>query len=164
VKLERSARRRWRNSGDNTHREEWQEAGREKRKCITQAKRKQFREAIAEVAESNNIWKLAKWGHTKAHLPELPIMPDLTTPTSTAYTIQEKAEALKQRFYPNIEADLSDIRDTSLSNESFPHNIIEIDHAATKEEVIKVLKRLRPFKALGRDGIPNGLLKAMAPN
>jgi hypothetical protein len=55
VKLERSARRRWRNSGENTHREEWQEAGKEKRKCIAQAKRKQFREAIAEAAESNNI-------------------------------------------------------------------------------------------------------------
>jgi hypothetical protein len=90
-------------------------------------------------------------------------MPALTTPTSTAYTIQEKAEALKQRFYPNIEADLSDIRDTSLSNESFPLDTLEIDNAATKKEVIRVLKRLRLFKALGRDGIPNGLLKAMGP-
>jgi hypothetical protein len=34
---------------------------------------------------------------------------------------------------------------------------------AIKEEVIKVLKRLRLFKALGRDGIPNGLLKAIGP-
>src|SRR3982075_990106 len=164
VKLERSARRRWRNSGENTHREEWQEAGKEKRKCIAQAKRKQFREAIAEAAESNNIWKLAKWGRTKAHLPpELPIMPVLTTPTSTAHTIQEKAEALKQRFYPNIKVDLSDIRDTSLFDESFPLNTLEIDHVATKKEVIRVLKRLRLFKAPGRDGIPNGLLKAMGP-
>jgi hypothetical protein len=88
VKLERSVRRRWRNSGDNTYKEEWQEVGREKRKCIAQVKRKQFREAIAEVVESNNIWKLAKWGHTKAHLPpKLPIMLASTTPTSTTYTI-----------------------------------------------------------------------------
>jgi hypothetical protein len=55
VKLERSIQRRWRNSEENTHREEWQEAGKEKRKCIAQPKRKQFREAITEVAESNNI-------------------------------------------------------------------------------------------------------------
>jgi hypothetical protein len=89
-------------------------------------------------------------------------MPAFTTLTSTTYTIQEKAEALKQRFYPNIEVNLSDIRDTSLSNESFPHNIIEIDHVATKEEVIKVLKRLRLFKALERDGIPNRLLKTIS--
>jgi hypothetical protein len=90
-------------------------------------------------------------------------MPALTTPTSTTYTIQEKAKALKQRFYPNIEVDLSDIRDTSLSDKSFPLNTLEIDYVATKEEVIKVLKRLRPFKALGRDGIPNELLKAIGP-
>src|SRR3981081_881889 len=90
-------------------------------------------------------------------------MPALTTPTNTTYMIQEKAEALKQRFYPTIEVDLSDIRDTSLSDESFPLNTLEIDNVATKEEVIRVLKRLRPFKALGRDGIPNGLLRAMGP-
>jgi hypothetical protein len=32
-----------------------------------------------------------------------------------------------------------------------------------KEEVIRVLKRLRLFKVLGRDEIPNGLLKAIGP-
>jgi hypothetical protein len=69
VKLERSVRKRWRNSGDNTHREEWQEAGKEKCKCIAQAKRKQFREAIAEVAESNNIWKLVNGGVRKHTSP-----------------------------------------------------------------------------------------------
>jgi hypothetical protein len=34
---------------------------------------------------------------------------------------------------------------------------------ATKNKVIRVLKRLRLFKALGSDEIPNGFLKAISP-
>ena len=36
-----------------------------------------------------------------------------------ACTISEKAEFLKARFYPTIEADLLDIEDLSFSRESF---------------------------------------------
>jgi hypothetical protein len=55
-----------------------------------------------------------------------------------------------------------DIRNTLLSNKSFSLNTLEIDHVATKEEVIRVLKRLRLFKALGKDRIPNRLLKVIS--
>jgi hypothetical protein len=37
----------------------------------------------------------------------------------TTYTISEKAEFLRARFYPTIEADLTDIEDVSFSQESF---------------------------------------------
>ena len=36
-----------------------------------------------------------------------------------AHIILEKVEFLKARFYPTIEADLSDIEDLSFSRESF---------------------------------------------
>ena len=70
----------------------------------------------------------------------------------------EKAEFLRARFYPTIEADLTDIEDFSLSRESFPLNSIEVDWRATREEVESILKSRKPFKALGIDSIPNGIL------
>ena len=54
--------------------------------------------------------------------------------------------------------DLTDIEDFSLSRESFLLNSIEVDWRAIKEEVELTLKSRKPFKALGIDGIPNGIL------
>ena len=39
-------------------------------------------------------------------------------------TIQEKAEALWARFYPTVEVDLSNIKDTTFEDNSFPPNSI----------------------------------------
>jgi len=47
-------------------------------------------------------------------------MPALVTQSTIAHTITEKAEVLRARFYPNVEADLSNIQDTFFSRESFP--------------------------------------------
>ena len=47
-------------------------------------------------------------------------MPTLVTEQGDiAQTIPEKVEFLRARFYPTIEADLSDIEDLSFSRESF---------------------------------------------
>jgi hypothetical protein len=78
-----------------------------------------------------------------------------------AHTISEKAEFLKARFYPTIEADLSDIEDLSFSRESFLRNTLQVGQEATKEEVESILRSRKPFKAPGIDGIPNGFLQAM---
>jgi hypothetical protein len=75
-----------------------------------------------------------------------------------AHTISEKAEFLKARFYPTIEADLSDIEDLSFSRESFLRNTLQVGQEATKEEVESILRSRKPFKAPGIDGIPNGFL------
>jgi hypothetical protein len=80
---------------------------------------------------------------------------------NTTSTIMEKAEFLRARFYPTIEADLTDIEDFPFSRESFPLNSIEVDRRATREEVESTLKSRKPFKAPGIDGIPNGILQAM---
>ena len=89
-------------------------------------------------------------------------MPTLVTEQgNTASTIMEKAEFLQARFYPMIEADLTDIEDLSFSRDSFPPNQIEVGQEATREEVESILKSRKPFKAPGIDGIPNGLLQAI---
>ena len=136
--------------------------GKRKQKLVAQAKRQCFRNAVHKAAEDGGIWRLAKWGRTKAQRPnELPIMPALVTQSTIAHTITEKAEVLQARFYPNVEADLSDIQDTSFSRESFPLESIQINQEATREEVEAILKRRKPFTALGKDGISNGFLKAI---
>ena len=86
-----------------------------------------FYRAIYETAkEHNGIWKLAKQRQTKAQDPnELPIMPALVTPQgNVVHTIQKKAEALKARFYPTVETDLSDIKETIFKDNSCYPNLI----------------------------------------
>jgi hypothetical protein len=71
------------------------------------------------------------------------------TPSGTATTPVEKAEALKTRFFPPIpDADLSDILNASYPPE-MPSPI-----SISKEEISSVNKKLHPFKAAGSDGIP----------
>jgi hypothetical protein len=91
--------------------------------------RQGFQRAIYEAAkEHNRIWKLAKWRQTKAQDPnELPIMPALVTSQgNVVHTIQEKAEALKARFYSTVKADLSDIKETIFKDNFCYPNLIQI--------------------------------------
>ena len=89
-------------------------------------------------------------------------MPALQTTQGLAYTVREKAEALKARFYPMVEADLSDIQDTLFQDNSFQDSL-EIPRLATAEEVSSLLRARKPYKAPGNDRIPNGFLRAMGP-
>lgn len=114
VRADREARHRWLDSGLA---EDWTErlrTSRRKRAVIAKAQQKSFREAIADAAEGEGVWRLAKWGRSIAQQPaELPVMPALQSTQGLAYSIPKKAESLKARFYPIVEADLSDILDTS---------------------------------------------------
>ena len=163
VKADREARHRWLDSGLA---EDWSErlrASRLKRTVIAKAQQKTFREAIAEAAEGEGVWRLAKWGRTKALQPaELPVMPALQSTHGLAYSISEKAEALKARFYPVVEANLSDIQDMSFQDSSF-RGSLEVPRLATADEVSSLLKARKPYKAPGNDRIPNGFLRAMGP-
>lgn len=135
-------------------------ASRKKNQMIGQAKRKQFREAIEEATQGEGIWKLAKWGRTNYGPVVLPNMPPLRTEDSIAYTIEEKAEVLRKRFYPKVEADLDDITDTTFSDETFL-NPIEVESQATAEEIASILQTRRANRAPGDDSISNDFLKAM---
>ena len=59
---------------------------------------------------TEGIWKLAKWARTKSFLPiEPPQMLDMQWQDTTYSTIEGKAKALCRRFYPNVEANTSDV-------------------------------------------------------
>jgi hypothetical protein len=163
IRADREARHRWLDTGLADDWSERSQASRHKRKTIAKAQQRSFREAIAEAADGEGVWRLAKWGRAKAQLPaELPVMPALQTTHGLAHTITEKAEALKARFYPTVEADLSDIQDTSFQDSSFQDSL-EVPRLATADEVSSLLRARKPYKAPGNDRIPNGFLRAMGP-
>jgi len=89
-------------------------------------------------------------------------MPALHTAQGLAYLIPKKAEALKARFYPTTEVDLSDIYDT-LFQDSFFQDSLEVPKLAISEEVSSLLRARKLYKALGNDCILNGFLRAMGP-
>ena len=115
---------------------------------------------VHEATQGEGIWKLAKWGHTSKGPEALPVMPPLITAEGTAYTLEEKVEALRQRFYPTIEADLSDIADTSFEDSTFPLSL-EVSDTVEPQEITSLLRTRRPHRAPGSDSIPNEFLKAM---
>jgi hypothetical protein len=76
------------------------------------------------------------------------------TPSETATTPVEKAEALKTRFFPFMpDAHLSDI-----PNAFYPPEMPS-PMSISEEEISSVIKKLHPFKAAGSDGIPFFILK-----
>ena len=86
-------------------------------------------------------------------------MPALvTSQDNVVHTIQEKAETLKARFYPTVEADLSDIKETTFQDDSCYPNLIQVSQEATKEDMESILRTTKAFKAPGIDGITNGFL------
>ena len=95
---------------------EFQEAGAAKKTIIAKAKQAHWRAAVHKAAiSSQGIWKLAKWACTKSHLPKEPAkMPNLHWNGSLRTTVNKKAAALQERFYPTVAADLADIIDLTL--------------------------------------------------
>ena len=157
---ERTTRKQWRISGNAADWDDKIQAGRAKVRMIREAKRKCFREKVHEAAQGEGIWKLAKWGRTSNGPAALPVMPPLVIAGGTACTLEEKVEALRQRFYPTVEADLSDIADTSFADSSF-HNPLEIQKKVDPQEIASLLRSRRSHRAPGSDLIPNEFLKAM---
>ena len=89
-------------------------------------------------------------------------MPPLRYSAGVARTTETKARALSERFYPMVEADLSDITDSTFTDETF-QNYKEIDSSVSSEDVAHVLQHCRLWKCPGQDGILNGIFKAMGP-
>jgi hypothetical protein len=86
-------------------------------------------------------------------------MPNLQWNRTTAATASEKAVALGQKFFPKVDADLTDITDPELAIRAAIE--LNINRQATEWEVYTVLKRAEPDKFLGLDEIPNRVLQAM---
>jgi hypothetical protein len=103
---------------------------------------------------------LAKWGKTSHGSVVLLVIPPLVTEEGTAYTIPEKAQALRARFCPKVEAGLDDITDTTFTGETFSQ-ALKVCQEVTADEIIALIRTRRASKAPGNDSIPNDFLKAM---
>jgi hypothetical protein len=129
-----------------------------KRKAIKTSKAAHFKKAVADAASGGRgIWTLARWAKTRSHLPATPLLiSTLVTPSGSATTPQEEAEALKMGFFPPIpDAVLSDIPNTMYPPEQpSPMSISE-------EEITSVIKKAHPFKAAGSNSIPFFVLKCL---
>jgi hypothetical protein len=140
-----------------------QTALRHKKKVIRRAKTEQFRRDIHEAASAaNGIWKLVRWAKTRSHLPpEPPIIPTLRelregVVVREAHTPQEKAEMLREQFFPEEpDADLSD-----MEGYTYPPSVEALPQV-TAEDVMAVMASQMPHSAPGVDGIPNAFLKAL---
>ena len=86
-------------------------------------------------------------------------MPDLQWNGTMAVTASEKAAVLGHKFFPKVDADLTDITDPELTNRAAVE--LNIDQRATEWEVYTALKRVKPDKCPGVDEIPNRVLQAM---
>ena len=155
----RALRRIWTRSREQTDWETYMHSNDKKHKIIKRAKMLYFRTQISQVASSpSSVWRLAKWARTRSQAPkEVPKMPPLTFNNRTANTFTEKAEVLKEAFFPAPpEADLSDLEGYYYPEaKACPIKI-------TKQEVLAAIRRPNPDKAPGPDGIPNRILQACA--
>ena len=115
---------------------------------------------VHEVCEGDGLWRMANWGRTAQGAHVLPVMPPLVTDSGIANTLPDKVKALQQRFYPIVEADLTDITDTGFDDSSFK-DPLKIDHTVDTQEVLNLLRTRRANRAPGSDSIPNDFLKAM---
>ena len=106
------------------------------------------------------MWRLAKWACTKSYLPLEPAkILDLQLNRTLTSTVEGKARALAERFWPIVGADLIDITDQNFVTRA--GELLEMRWTVTVDEVYSILKRVKPDKCLGIDGITNRFLKAI---
>ena len=113
-----------------------------------------------EAFEGNGLWRMANWARTTQGSYMLPVMPPLATDLGVATSLPDKVQALRQRFYPIVRANLDDITDTRFADSSFL-DALAISQAVDTQEVLNLLRTRRTNKAPGSDSIPNDFLKAM---
>ena len=87
-------------------------------------------------------------------------MPNLRWNGSLRTTVNEKAAALQERFYPIVAADLADITDLILVGGTLATEL-QIDCTAAEWEVYRALKSTKPDKCPRADEILNRFLLAM---
>jgi Reverse transcriptase (RNA-dependent DNA polymerase) len=141
-------------------------ARRRKVATIRKAKRKEFREHIAEATSTpQGVYRLAKWARLKAgHPRELPQLPQLLVKrrnelqeivTVKLNTLPQKLNALREKFFPKPkEADLSDINPRLHPVPTY------IDEEIEEKEIHEALQHVANDKAPGPDQIPNRVLKS----
>jgi hypothetical protein len=86
-------------------------------------------------------------------------MPNIRWNRTVATTASDKAAAGGNMFFPQVDADLTDIIDCEFAGTLAIERYI--DRIATKWEVYSALRRAKLDKCLGIDEIPNRFLHAM---
>jgi hypothetical protein len=76
-----------------------------------------------------------------------------------AYEHKDKAALLAQRFFPEADIDLTDVRDTSWADGT-GQGAFDISRTVDADEVKQILQQAKPWKAPGEDLLPVGFLKA----
>ena len=114
TKEARKAERRWRADRSLLNRQCLNNALKEQKKQISQARTKCWRQAVAAASkDSRKLWALEKWARTRSHTPaDLPKIPELqgSDPESPlARTHEDKATVLATRFFPNVQADYTEL-------------------------------------------------------
>ena len=138
------------------------------KKELRRGNRTMWRKFVEEITSNpdlpNNkgLWKLSKWSRSIANGTQTAQMPPLrrsrTDPVKTSD--EEKAELLREQLFPHPpQPDLSDVPDNWV-----PASQLDISSEVTADQVAHIIARLPNGKAAGPDGIPNELLKAVAPD
>jgi len=138
------------------------------KKELRKGNRTMWRKFVEEITSdpglphNKGLWKLSKWSRSMANGAQTAQMPPLrrsrTDPLKTSN--EEKAELLREKLFPHPpRPDLSDIP----SNWE-PTSQLAISPEVSADQVASAIAGLSSGKAAGPDGIPNELLKALAPD
>ncbi len=105
------------------------------------------------------MWRVSKWARLSNTKPGPAGLPPLGREVGcqTAYTHEEKAALLAERFFPSPPADLSDIGDTTFEGDG---GAFEIRPTVKPSEVTQILHDTGAWKAPGNDLLPTGFLRA----
>ena len=129
---------------------------------INREKTKVWRATLQKATHHPELlWSLERWARCKSFNPLEPSkLPTFTGPPGgpDLSTHQDKARALAGRFFPSPEADLTDIQDPDLQEQWDPR--FSIEEKVTTRDIEATLSKISPWKALGDDYLPTGLLKA----
>ncbi|KAG0158576.1 hypothetical protein PDIDSM_6091 [Penicillium digitatum] len=160
VKEVRQLRRRHERTGDPYDKELYKAARNRKTRLIKIALRRYHRRKVQEVIEEGpgGMWRMSKWARNRqGHMTRGHAVNQI--PGGLAETVEEKAAAFQQAFFPvPPPADLSDI-DSKVIN----HDPTEINRGPirfpeiTHQEIKQAVKASPPDKAPGEDGLPNSL-------
>jgi hypothetical protein len=102
------------------------------------------------------MWRIAKWARSRAG-GQADIIPTLHQGNRTAETAEQKADLLRETFFPTPPAaDLSDIE-----GRTYDQSIDIVFPDINEHEITKAIKRAPPDKAPGPDAIPNKVWHAL---
>jgi exonuclease III len=149
----RVAHKAWLDTRSTDAKQRATELGRARAQVIAKAKQESYRQFTDEIAQGDGLWKLSRWSRGVG--VGLPQVPTLKTEQAIADDYSSKVAMLRERFFPTITADLSDIS-SQVCQAPF-----SIEQSTSTEEIIATLASCSASSAPGDDEIPFSFLKAL---